>query len=371
MSIKLRAATNPVSFGLIALIVLAGCGRQTAETTPTRRDVVELVYAAGELAAEGSYELKAQTSGYITALPVTEGQAVAENQLIAEVQNQESRFNTQSTDILYRLAQENARPGAPALVQARESIISARERARADSLNLARHQRLATSGTVSQVELENAQVQYASSRADYLNAIQRYEQQERQAQEQLAINRASQQVNRALLGNTRIRAVVPGKVYRRYKEIGDYVTTGEAIALIGHPSNLYAEVSIDESSISRVKIGQPVTLRLNTDTSRTYKATVTKIDPTFDEQTQSFTVEVTPAEPLHFPVVGTQLQANIQVGFVRNALVIPEQYLGYGNRVRIKGQDEPVQVQVGVIGADWVQITGGLDSTATLVTELN
>ena len=41
-------------------------------------------------------------------------------------------------------------------------------------------------------------------------------------------------------------------------------------------------------------------------------------------------------------------------------LLIPREYVGYGNKVNIKGKDEHVIIKTGIISSDYVEVLGGL-----------
>lgn len=353
----------------IASLVLTACGKQTEETTPVRRDVTELVFASGELEAEGTYQLTAQSSGYLVSLNINEGDIITRGQLLATVDSRQSQFNAESSDALYQIAQQNAEPTAPSLVQAQQNIEIARQKADLDSLNMVRYRRLMATKSVSRAELENSELQYETSQASYRSAIKTYEKLKVDAQQQVILNRASQRVNRVLSANGLIRAVVDGKVYQCYKEVGDYVKTGEVIATIGSANKIYAKVSIDETSIAKVALGQPVTLKLNADPERLYHGRVSMIYPAFDKASQSFTVRVDFIDTLRFSLANTQLQANITVGEIRQALLIPNNYLSYGSFVQIKGVKEPIKVKTGFVSSEWVQVTEGLDEQSVIVTD--
>jgi multidrug efflux pump subunit AcrA (membrane-fusion protein) len=166
-----------------------------------------------------------------------------------------------------------------------------------------------------------------------------------------------------------IIAYVSGKVYKKRKQLGDYVKKGDVIAVIGNPNKIYANLSIDESNMSKIKLGQSVVIQLNTNAQKTYKAQLAEILPAFDEATQSFFVKAFFAENLDFTIVGTQLQANILIAEKKNALVIPRAYLGYGNKVLDKDK-KVVLVKTGIVSTDWAEITGGLSENETILKEL-
>jgi multidrug resistance efflux pump len=176
-------------------------------------------------------------------------------------------------------------------------------------------------------------------------------------------------VNKVLTSYNQIRAVFTGKVYQKFKQKGDFVRKGDIIAKIGDANVIYAKISIDESNIRKIKIGQEAVIQLNTNKEKVYKGQIAEILPSFDEATQSFTCKVTFIDTLDFTIVNTQLQANIIIGVNKNALLIPRNYLSFGNYVTVKGNTQPVQVKTHFVSSEWVQIDAGIDENTTLITD--
>jgi multidrug efflux pump subunit AcrA (membrane-fusion protein) len=169
-----------------------------------------------------------------------------------------------------------------------------------------------------------------------------------------------------LKNQNEIKAVVGGKVYKKLKQLGDYVRRGDVIAEIGDKNTIYAKLSVDETNIKRIKNGQEVVIQLNTNKEKNYSGKVTEVYPAFDEQTQSFYCKVQFTGELDFKISGTQLQANIVTGQKENVLVIPRTFLGFGNKVNVKGKGEVVVVP-GFISNEWVEIKSGLDEGSVLL----
>jgi HlyD family secretion protein len=348
---------------------MASCGKKMEETKPVRQDVTTLVFAAGVLEASGTYNLTAQTDGYLTQVNFKEGDYLKTGTLLAQVRNPESRFNQASATDLYNIAQANTAASAPALLQAQQNIGITKAKMEQDLLQYERYQKLWAANSIAKVEVENAELQYKTAQANYATAQENYRLLQRQADQQLISSRAQQKINTVQVANNQIRALVSGRVYKKYKQAGDYVKRGETIALIGDANDIYAKVSVDESNIGKVKLGQEAVVQLNTNAGKSYKATVADIYPSFDEATQSFTCKIAFTDTLDFRVVGTQLQCNITVGVQKNALLIPRYYVDFGGHVMIKGQKTPTKITTQFVSNQWVQVLGGIDENTVLVTE--
>jgi HlyD family secretion protein len=348
---------------------LVSCGKKTQETTPIRRDVTETVFAPGVLEADGTYNLTAQMEGYLQEVNFKEGELVARGAVLAIVNNQENILNTQSAEALYEIARANVSPSAPALREAASSITIARERMELDSVQMRRYKRLYEENSIARADYDNALLQYATSKENYRAALEKYRQARQQAEQQLINNETQKQISRLRRDQNKITAQVSGKVYRKYKETGDFVKKGDVIAQIGDAAFIYARVNVDESNIGRIKTGQQALVQLNTNKEKTYRGRVAEIDPAFDEETQSFTCKIYFTDSLDFTVLGTQLQSNIVVDVQKNALLIPRNYLDFGSRVTVKGKKQPVKVTTKFVSSEWVQVLDGIDDKTVLVTD--
>jgi len=288
---------------------------------------------------------------------------------LAVVDNKESGFNQESARELYGIAQANTQSNAPALLQAQNAIDLNKQKMEQDFVQMQRYKKLWESNSIAKVDFENSELQYKTSKTNYESALENYMQIKQQAEQQVISNKALKEVNTVVLSKNQIKAQKSGKVYKKYKQIGDYVTRGEAIALIGEPADIYAKVNVDESNIGRIKVGQEALVQLNTHKDKTYKGTVAEILPAFDDATQSFICKITFNEPIDFAVVNTQLQSNITVATTKNALLIPRSYVDFGGFVQIKDQKEKVKITIKFASSDWVQVLSGITDNTILITE--
>jgi len=354
---------------LTAFGVLSSCGKKVQETNPIRKDVTETVFASGNLEALQTYQLVAQSDGYLVELNFKENDIVNQGEVLAVIDNKQNEINKESANALFNIAEQNLKPDAPQLVQAKIAMDNAKQKLNFDEEQTKRLKKLWELNSISKVDYESAELKYQTSKAEFLKASENYNLVKQQAEQQLVINNAQKNANAVLLGFNHIRAVYTGKIYQRFKEKGDFVRKGEVIATIGDANFLYANVSIDESSISHVKVGQEAIIQLNTNKQKTYKGKVAEILPAFNEQTQSFICKIYFSEPMDFNIINTQLQVNIITGISKNALLIPRNYLQYGNLVNIKGEKDPIKIETRFISSEWVQVLSGLDVNTTIITD--
>jgi HlyD family secretion protein len=354
---------------IVAIATLSACGKKTEETKPIRKDVTETVFASGILEAKNTYSLTAQTDGYLVVVNFIEGDIVEAGKVLAVVDNKESGFNKESANDLFAIAENNTQNNAPALLQASNSIIQAQRKMEQDYLQYLRYKDLLPSNAIAKVDFENIELQYNTSKTNYDNAKENYNLLKQQADQQLISTKAAKKINETLLTKNEIKAVVKGKVFKKYKQIGDYVKRGDVIALIGEANHIYAKINVDESNISKIKIGQQATVQLNTNVGKTYKGIVSEIYPQFDDASQSFFCKIEFIDTLDFKIVSTQLQSNIVTGIQKNALLIPRNYIDFGGYVQIKGKKEKTKITTAFVGGEWVQVLSGIDENTILETD--
>jgi len=343
------------------IFILFACGKKDNKTVkPVMQNITETVFASGVLEPNEKYNLTAQADGYLSGINFNEGDLVSENQVLGIVDNKTNAANVLASKEQLSIATFNTTENAPALKQLKNNIEFAEQKVQQDMQQYLRYKSLYESNSVSKVELENMKLAVENSEASLDALKEQYENTKQQAKQALINQKASNQINEANAAYNQIKTLVAGKVLKRMKQNGDYIRRGDIIATIGKPNTTIAKLNVDENSISKIKLGQKVLVQLNVQKDKVYEGVVTEILPMFDEQIQSFVCKVMFKNNLDFNIAGTQLEANIEVGTKQNVMLIPRLYLGFGNKVKLKGKDELITVKTGIISTEWAEITSGL-----------
>ncbi len=361
---------NPVYKILITIVILllSGCAKKTIETRPIRKNITETVFASGVLVPDNQYNLTSLTDGYIVKINFEEGDIIKKGSLLALIENEQLDINLKSSNQLLSIASSNTNSESPALKQIEANIQMAENKIKQDKIQVERFKKLYELESIPKVEYENILLALKNSKATLSALLESYELIKQQAEQQLIIQRTQSDLNKSLKSNNEIRAILEGKVYKKNKELGDLTKKGDIIATIGSPNKIYALLSVDESNISKVKLNQKVVIQLNVTKGKNFLGIVKKIYPSFEEQSQSFSCRVEFIDKLDFNISGTQLQGNIIIGDRKNVLVIPRNFLSYGNKVKLKNLGD-VNVETGFISNDWVEIKKGLTDKSVILTE--
>lgn len=350
----------------LCVLYLISCNK-SKEIKPTIEDIKELVFASGQLEWDNAYNLTAQTDGILENANFDVGNVVKKGALIATIDNQINKINTEIAEEQLIISNENLSDEAPALVQLEQSILIAKNKYDHDKTLAERYERLRQQDIGTKVEYENMQLNAKNSLLN-LNALKKQKLQILQQAKQQQISTKGQVQNSRITENyNKIIVTENGTIIKKLKTKGDYVRKGEVIAIIADEQKVEAVLNVDENNIGKVKIGQTVFIQLNTNKNTIYNGKITEILSAFDEQTQSFICKVTFDKALNTSLFGTQLEANILVGEKKNALLIPREYVGYGNKVNVKGKKQSVVIKSGIVSTDFVEVLEGISKDDILV----
>ena len=337
------------------------------EITPIHQDIKELVFASGQLEWDDSYNLTAQTDGVLQNANFEIGNKVTKGKTLAIIDNKTNQINSQTAQEQLVISNENITDNSPQIQQLKQNIQFAENKYNQDKLQVERYKKLYETQSIAKIELENIQLN-ASNSLSNLNALKKQILQIKQQAKQQQINAKGQVLNNQVIKNYNLVVVTEnGTIIKKLKNNGDYVRKGEIIATIANAQKVEAVLNVDENSIGKVKLGQTVFVQLNTNKNATFNGKITEILAAFDEKTQSFICKVTFDKPFDNSLFGTQLEANILVGEKKNALLVPRNYVGFGNKVNVKGKEEYVIIKPGIISTEYVEVLDGIEKNDVIL----
>jgi multidrug efflux pump subunit AcrA (membrane-fusion protein) len=340
-------------------LTLFSCGK-SEEVQPIKRDIKELVFASGQLEWVELYNLAAQTEGVLQNANFEIGNTVAKGKTIATLENEINKINAETSQEQLVISNKNVTSDAPALVQLEQNIKFAESKYLQDKKQAERYERLNQQNIGSKVEYENVQLTAKNSLTNLSSLKKQYKIILQQAKQQQITTKGQLKSNQVIKKYNSIIVTESGTVIKKLKNNGDYVKKGDIIATIANQTKVEAVLNVDENSIGKVKLGQIVFIKLNTNKNSLLNGKVSEILSAFDQQTQSFICKVTFDKPIENSLFGTQLEANILVGEKKNALLIPRNYVGFGNKVNVKGKDESIIIKPGIISTEYVEVLEGV-----------
>ncbi|MCV6630213.1 MAG: HlyD family efflux transporter periplasmic adaptor subunit [Flavobacteriaceae bacterium] len=364
---RFRIIKSIVSLPIILFLV--SCGNKKETTIPQSKTIIDAVFASGSVAFSDEYWVTANTEGFILKSYVKEGDSVAIYQNLFQLSGEVQLLQSDNARTNYEDALRNANSNSPQIAQQRNKVQQAEEALNLDKKNYERYTRLIKSNAVSQLDYDNAKLQYKNSKANL--HIQKEVLNDLKNQLALKVKSTKNQldIQDEYVSDYSIKSSTEGTVLEISKNTGELAKKGELLARVGS-GTLVAKLFVAEEDIRKVELNQKTTLSLNTDNQRTYDAVVSKIYPTFNTTEQSFEIEVCFVNDIPKLFSGTQVQANIVFEERKNALIIPTNYLTENNTVLLENGDEK-PVVIGVKNSNWVEIKSGLNNTTTIAMPTN
>jgi len=354
-------------FSIVPLLINFSSCNKKEYAKPERKDVIDAVFASGNVFYFNEYNIVSNTDGYIQKILKRQGDSINAGDSIFLISNVIASSQVEIAELNVKDAQIKSSPNSPTLIQKREQVILAQKQLQKDSVDYARNKRLFQSRAISALDLENSEIQYQTSQSNYVvqkNALKEMLEELNLTlhnyEKQLEIERQNEAYNYLTSG-------INGVLAELGLNEGDLVTAGTIIAKIAG-GQAKAKLFVNEVDINRVKLGQKALVSLNTMPDKNLAAKVTRIYPSFDMGDQAFVVEAdfTDIPAGIYLFTQTQLQANIIVDEHKNALVIPTNCLK-GNQVQVKGEKELRTVKTGIVNGMWTEILDGITENDKLL----
>lgn len=362
---------NPYVISLLALVLLFSCKHEEQTVTPEVRTIISAVYASGSVEPRNQYQVFAPAGGILNQKLVDAGDSVQQGQPLFVISQETSDLQLQNAEQRLRTARRNASENSPILRDLRLQIEAKKEQYSNDSVTYARHQNLINNKATSQAALDQARLQFLSSRSIYQAAITNYEQQKDDLQAQLSEAQINYQLAAEEKGNTVVKSRLNGKVYQTYMREGEMVTLNQPLAEVGDEDAFILELLVDERDIAKLEPGMTVLFTSDILPDTTLEAKVSKIYPYMNDENRSFRVDAE-LNPMGFKLFdGASVEANIIVSQKENALVIPRTALIGEDSVMIEedGEARKVKITKGIENMEMVEVLSGLSENTKLITQ--
>lgn len=262
-------------------LLLAGC--QAART-----DVLE---ASGTIEAT-EIQLAARTAGEIVRFFVEEGDQVSKGQLLVCLDTTQLILQLRQAEADWvamraHLALLEAGARMEDLVQAEARLQQATTRLEQAQRDAARLAALYAQGSTTDRQFEDAQLQLrlaeaehraAQAQLDKLRQLTRPEELT-VARARVAQAEARRDLLRQQLDDACLKAPADGLVSRRVADPGELAVPGSVLLTLVQLDTVYVQLYIPEPLLGAVQYGQPVTVRVDTWSDRTFEGKVTYISP--------------------------------------------------------------------------------------------
>lgn len=201
---------------------------------------------------------------------------------------------------------------------------------------------------VQQAQLKEQQVQLPAVRNDYLRLKKLYR--EKSVSEQCL--QAAEAKYQALLANIeslkanielrKIRAPFDGKLGIRNINLGQYVSVGTDIVRLEDLSVMRVRFSVPQSKIGHLKIGQRISLSVESYPGKTYGGKINAIEPVINDKTGLVMIQAEVPNDDRTLIGGMFADVNISLSDLEKQFVVPQTsivFALYGNSVFVVEKD--------------------------------
>ncbi|HLB14106.1 MAG TPA: efflux RND transporter periplasmic adaptor subunit [Burkholderiales bacterium] len=245
-----------------------------AVTTAYPSQAVTLLNATGYVVAQRKAAVASKATGRLEWLGVMEGSRVRKDEVIARLENRDVTAQRDQAAANVKVAQAN-------LEQVRAELREA-------EVNLRRSQDLAAKSYISGSALDSAVARFDKARAGVQSG-----------EASLAVAQANLRVADVALDQTLIRAPFDGVVLTKSANVGDNITpfsqaadTKGAVVTIADMDTLEVEADVAESSLGKVKVGQPCEVQLDAVPDHRFPGVIQRIVPTVDRAKATVLVKI-------------------------------------------------------------------------------
>ena len=236
----------------------------TAVVTSYPSQQFVLLNATGYVVAQRKAAIASKATGRLEWLGVAEGSTVKAGEVIARLDNRDVVAQAQSAQAAVRAA--------------RAGLESARAEEREAAAQLKRNENLVAQGFVSQASLDSVRMRAERAAAGVANA-----------QAAIAVAEANARNAQVAVDYTLIRAPFDGVIVSKAANVGDMVTpfssavdSKGAVVNMVDMSTLEVEADVSESSLAKVKVGQPCEITLDALPDARFRGHVSRMVPTVD-----------------------------------------------------------------------------------------
>ena len=369
----------PAFFGIVVLalggywLTQVWLGPKINGYTVAKGELIQTIVASGKVQSPARVEIASEITGTVVSIPVVEGQTVRKGQTLVVLESNDERAAVeqakavvdQAAARLRQIRELNQPVSEQTLAQAQTTFDLAQKQ-------YARSKELAAKGFVSQSQLDDslrnldiAQNQLAAAKYQ-ANSLKEQGSDYAIAESALKQAQANEQVARAKLHNTVIKATSAGILISRSVEQGNVVMAGKILMLLSPGGTTLLVVNIDEKNMRYLKLGQRALVAADAYPAQRFDAQLSYINPAVDATRGSVEVKLDVAAPPDFLRQDMTVSVDIEVARRADALTLALAAIrdGAGTEPWVMviedGHARRRTVKLGVRGDSRVEILEGL-----------
>lgn len=370
----IAAAGIAALLALIVILAVARRGGDQAAVTVTpvaTRTVKSSVLASGQFAYKDQVQLRSQVSGQLVSVPIQEGDRVKQGEVVLRIDPKTYQANVDQQQAQVELQ--------------KDAIHEARLKLQNLKTQWERNTKLFKQGLIDANSYDSLTNQYQLAQVAVASS-----------EKSLSLAEAQLSYAKEQLAKTVIRSPLDGVVTELDVKVGESVIPGtpnipgSTLMGVGDPSNVLAEVYVDEADIAHIKVGEQAEVTSTAYPDTALKGTVQFVAPQATtmpgQQGQGFLVKIRITHPQKLAIKpGMTCRAEIYSQSSTDTLAVPIAAVLFANKpekqskslfnangayvfVDDHGKARRVDVTLGISSDIWQAVTSGLKAGDPVIT---
>jgi membrane fusion protein (multidrug efflux system) len=189
--------------------------------------------------------------------------------------------------------------------------------------------------------------------------------------------RAQVEQQKAMLDKKVLRAPFAGHLGLRAVDVGQFLNAGTVVVTLQALDPIFADFFLPQQALARIRIGQPIAMKVDTWPGQSFAGTITAINPQVDASSRNVQVRATLANPERRLLPGMYATIDIDVGETQHNVTLPQTaiaYNPYGSTVFVVEQQGAARtarqtfVTTGATRGDQVAVLTGVKPGDVVVT---
>ncbi len=349
---------------LILLLTVVRCSTPPKSYVVKKATITESVYASGNIESMNQYQIFSTVNGVIDSIYVLEGQRINKGQQILKISNEIAQLSMENS--AFQMNYNRLENNKNKLKELQHSIEVAASKFKIDSTQFQKNQLLFENDIITSTELNNSELLSKNSKSTYYNLKMQLEDVKKQLQLNDQLSKTAYSQTKKTNSDYVLKSEISGEVFTLLKKKGELVTPQTLLGVMGNHSEFKLKLQIDEYDIVRIKIGQQITVKLDSYKGTVFLAKVTKIIPYMNERSKTFTIEGSFVNPPPILYPNLTFEATILIRKKSNVLVIPRELL-FNEHYVIDKEGKKHFVKIGLKDYNSVEILSGISEKDALI----
>jgi multidrug efflux pump subunit AcrA (membrane-fusion protein) len=386
---------NRLLLAVMFSIVSLNCGNSFAVTnadtqkvpvkvfTVVRRDISSNLSAMGTINYSAKADVSSEISGILSSVNVEEGEVVQRGQIIALIDTTLLQAQLMQVQATLEIAEIE-------LLKLENEIRKAEFKIKSSTVfmeklgdNFQTQKELFKVGGITQSELNEAEMNYQRSLAEYKTALEdlsllnvKSNQGRIEAEAKVLKARADVEEIQAKIEKSIIRAPISGIISNKNKWTGEGIDPGDTVIVtIIKTDKVYAEADLNEKNMGLVKVGQHAKVVADAYPDISFIGKIHMISSTVDTDSRTVKAKVKVINGRFLLKPGMFVRVNITLDSVKNVIAVPQDAIintKDGRKMVFVIVDEVAflrKVQTGSQREGWVIVKEGLKVNEKVVVE--